>query len=100
MGLKDLQGTTIEEDRAAFPATNPLDDPEGQLVADEEVFDEPPGDLPEAHRQVLNLGYFAGLSMSEIADELAIPLGTVKSRTAAALSKLRQALNADRGGVQ
>jgi len=55
-------------------------------------------ELPETHRQVLRLGYFGGLSMSEIAEELAIPLGTVKSRTATALGKLRRALNA--GGVR
>jgi len=55
-------------------------------------------DLPAPHRQVLDLGYFGGLSMSEIAEELAIPLGTVKSRTAAALSKLRQALDTPHGG--
>ncbi len=57
-------------------------------------------ELPETHRQVVDLGYFAGLSMSEIAEELAIPLGTVKSRTAAALARLRDALKADRGGAR
>lgn len=49
------------------------------------------GQLPEAQRQVLELAYFRGLSATEIAAELGCPLGTVKSRTAAALSKLRGA---------
>jgi RNA polymerase sigma-70 factor (ECF subfamily) len=49
-------------------------------------------------REVLVLGYFEGLSSSEIASKIGIPIGTVKSRVAAALSALRQAL-ADQRGV-
>jgi RNA polymerase sigma-70 factor (ECF subfamily) len=45
--------------------------------------------LPVAQREVLVLGYFEGLSSSEIAERLDVPIGTVKSRVAAALSKLR-----------
>jgi RNA polymerase sigma-70 factor (ECF subfamily) len=43
-------------------------------------------------RQVVELGYFAGLSAQQIADQLGIPVGTVKSRTAAAIAELRQKL--------
>ncbi|MCA9613995.1 MAG: sigma-70 family RNA polymerase sigma factor, partial [Myxococcales bacterium] len=46
-------------------------------------------ELSEDQRQVVTLSYFDGLSSSEIAGELGIPLGTVKSRMAAALSRLR-----------
>jgi RNA polymerase sigma-70 factor (ECF subfamily) len=46
--------------------------------------------LPAEQRQVLELGYFEGLSSSEIAERVRAPIGTVKSRVAAALSKLRQ----------
>ena len=49
-------------------------------------------ELPAAQRQVLELAYFEGLSASEIAERLAIPIGTVKSRTAAGLAKLRAAI--------
>ncbi|MFZ5890372.1 MAG: sigma-70 family RNA polymerase sigma factor [Myxococcota bacterium] len=48
--------------------------------------------LPNEQRTVLLLGYFEGLSSSEIAERVGIPLGTVKSRVAAALASLRQAL--------
>ena len=48
--------------------------------------------LPNEQRQVLELGYFDGLSCSEIATRLGTPIGTVKSRVAAALGKLRQSL--------
>jgi len=54
--------------------------------------------LGEDQRQVLFLGYFEGLSSSEIATHLGIPLGTVKSRVAAALSALRSALADQPGG--
>lgn len=43
-------------------------------------------------RRVLELAYFDGLSCSEIAERVMIPIGTVKSRLAAALSKLRDGL--------
>lgn len=46
-------------------------------------------ELPEEQRVVLELGYFEGLSSSEIAARIDAPLGTVKSRVAAALAKLR-----------
>jgi RNA polymerase sigma-70 factor (ECF subfamily) len=51
-------------------------------------------ELPAEQRAVLELGYFQGLTTNEIADRTAAPPGTVKSRTAAALSKLRASLKA------
>ena len=48
--------------------------------------------LPIEQRQVLMLGYFEGLSSSEIAERLGTPIGTVKSRVAAAMTRLRSAL--------
>lgn len=52
------------------------------------------GALPDIHRQVMELGYFGGLSFSEIARRLEIPEGTVKSRVSAALIRLRSDLRA------
>jgi RNA polymerase sigma-70 factor (ECF subfamily) len=48
--------------------------------------------LPEEQRQVVRLAYFAGRTHSEIAQELAIPMGTVKTRLRPAFDKLRVAL--------
>ena len=53
--------------------------------------------LSEEQQQVLYLGYFEGLSSSEIASRAGIPIGTVKSRVAAALNELRSALAVKRG---
>jgi len=41
---------------------------------------------------VILLGYFEGLSSSEIAQRIQKPIGTVKSRTRSALGKLRGVL--------
>ena len=49
--------------------------------------------LPEGQRLVVQLGYFEGLTCQEIATRCEIPLGTVKSRLAAAMIKLRKALS-------
>src|SRR5262252_9674561 len=50
-------------------------------------------ELPEHERPLLELAYWSGLSQSEIADFLNIPLGTVKTRTRSALSRLADALD-------
>lgn len=52
--------------------------------------------LPQAQSAVLILGYFEGLSSSEIATELNLPIGTVKSRVAAAMRALRDSLGVER----
>jgi len=46
--------------------------------------------LPEAHRLVVELRFFAGATLDEMAAALGCPLGTVKSRLHHALEKLRQ----------
>ena len=50
--------------------------------------------LPDPHREVIELAYFAGYSQSELADRLALPIGTVKSRTFAAMRALQELLAA------
>lgn len=47
--------------------------------------------LPPEHRQVIELRFFAGATLEDIAAALEIPLGTVKSRLHNGLEKLRQA---------
>jgi RNA polymerase sigma-70 factor (ECF subfamily) len=49
--------------------------------------------LPSEQEQLLRIFYFEEKSHSLIADELGLPLGTVKSRLRLALAKLRHMLN-------
>ena len=56
--------------------------------------------LPDDQRLVIELSYFHGLSSSEIAEQMGSPIGTVKSRTAAALGKLRAAMNTAQSAAQ
>jgi RNA polymerase sigma-70 factor, ECF subfamily len=49
-------------------------------------------ELSDNERVVLELAYWSGLSQSEIAEYLGIPLGTVKTRTRSALARLADLL--------
>lgn len=52
--------------------------------------------LPAEQREVLELAYFEGLASPEIAARVGVPVGTVKSRTAAAMARLRRVLGEGR----
>ena len=63
------------------------DDP--STTADQQKLRGAISELPKEQLEVLLLGYYQGLTSREIAEHLQLPVGTVKSRVAAALSKLR-----------
>lgn len=50
------------------------------------------GDLPSEQRLCLELAYFEGLSQREIADQMGIPVGTVKTRVRLGIEKLERML--------
>ena len=53
--------------------------------------------LPEREREVIELAYFNGLAQSEIAQQLELPLGTVKTRTRSALQRMAPMLREEVG---
>ena len=55
--------------------------------------------LSDAQRTILILTYYAGLSPTEAADVLEIPVGTAKSRLHYAIDALRAALAADERSI-
>lgn len=80
-----LDDTTVLQNRAAA-TTAP------EKVPDRTVIREAVMALPDPQRAVLELAYFKGFSSSEIATALDLPVGTVKSRVAAGMRKLRRLL--------
>lgn len=74
--------------------------PSGDILPDEAVSEverrervqRAMAELPEDQLEVVNLSYIDGLSHSEIADKLNLPLGTVKSRMRLAYQKIREAV--------
>ncbi len=50
------------------------------------------GTLPDDQRRAVEMAYFGGFTMSEVAEQLKIPIGTVKSRLRLALGHMRRAL--------
>ncbi|MDH4177409.1 MAG: sigma-70 family RNA polymerase sigma factor, partial [Thermoleophilia bacterium] len=52
-------------------------------------------ELSGHEEEVIALAYWSGLSQSEVADRLGIPLGTVKTRTRSALARLAEILEGE-----
>jgi len=79
------------EDHETNLAVDEAEDP--TLAPDRRAIRRALQELPAEQREVLELAYFQGLTSSEIAERMGSPLGTVKSRTAAGLAKLRAVMD-------
>ena len=86
---------TVELDLDRHPVQNPA----GELTDTEALRQEAAREvrgalrmLPADQLKVIELAYFAGLSHSEIAEALGMPLGTVKGRMRLGMEKIRSTL--------
>lgn len=89
--LQVVGDSAIPEDLAGEPTLDRI--AEATLVKDAL------GDLSDAHREVLVLAHFGGMTVTEIANRIQVPAGTVKSRLYYAMRSLRSALE-ERGVLQ
>ena len=92
-----LRGRALRVVDDAFLADQPSSNPGPEVMAlDRAKLAEVKGaiqGLASAHRELLGLVFGSGLSLSEVAGVLEIPVGTVKSRLTAARGALGRVLN-------
>jgi RNA polymerase sigma-70 factor (ECF subfamily) len=86
--------TRVPEPHESVEVAGEADDPADLLLLadDAERIALAMAELTESQLQVIRLAYFDGLSHSEIAERLDLPLGTVKSRIRLGLDRLRALL--------
>jgi RNA polymerase sigma-70 factor, ECF subfamily len=77
---------------APEPAAPATAEDEASLGFQRRLVQEALAQLSPEQRQALELGYYGGLSQSELAEQLGQPLGTIKSRMFSGLSRLRDLL--------
>jgi RNA polymerase sigma factor (sigma-70 family) len=97
---RNLRIDLARRERRRTPAQSAWEDPPAPATPVQILEDVEDGDLvsaavsalPQEQAQVIRLAFFADKPHSEIAGELGLPLGTVKSRLRLAMVRLRAAL--------
>jgi len=83
----ELSATTASrETSASSPETN------AALAEMREIVRAALAHLSAEQREIIELAYYSGMTQTEIAAHLSLPLGTVKTRTRLAMMKLRDSL--------
>lgn len=88
--IRRQSGSRAREEKFAREAPVVVEGPQNAVLRAEDALlvREGLAAMPSTHRQVLEQAYFGGLTYREIAEEMGIPLGTVKSRMRSGLEKL------------
>jgi RNA polymerase sigma-70 factor, ECF subfamily len=89
---REVAWQPLPEDNEEKASDDPAPDEELSERERRERVQQVLGDLPADQSEVVVLSYIEGLSHSEIAERLGLPLGTVKSRMRLAYQKIRDAL--------
>jgi RNA polymerase sigma-70 factor (ECF subfamily) len=89
---REVPWQELPEGRMAQASEDPLPDEAMAEKEQQERVQAALADLPPEQKEVVSLAYLEGLSHSEIAERLGVPLGTVKSRMRIAYQKIRQGL--------
>ena len=89
---RDHESANRPEGRLAEASDEPLPDEAVAAKERQQRVQAALAALPPEQKEVVALAYLEGLSHSEIAERLGMPLGTVKSRMRIAYQKIRQTL--------
>ena len=93
LALRRKSSLSLDESNQDLPSLEPLPDEQYSRHEQRRLVRDGLERLSLEHRTVLELVFYQGLSLKEVAEVCAIPVGTVKSRLSHAKAQLRGILN-------